>query len=603
MLYNSVGRLIWSERKRAKISEEELCKGICSRSLLHRLEIGERRCEKIMSDALLQRVGISADKFIYIMNPDEQDWLFLQEDLVDAVDRGNRKLTQPLLKKYYKMCARKCKLHKQFAYLCEVVLDWKNGLYTKGMLGKLEEAWEITMEDITMQEMSSCCLSLMECIIRMMYCRILEDMGEKEQAKEGYLQLLEYLEFKVDEEDRVKLYSQIAYRLMSYYLEVQDFQSAVELADKAVKLLKIRGRLFYMRKFLQVLLDYGSRSEDECRIYMVACDAIRWLYETYGVEEEEWVWNTHFGMAEVEFCGGLIRARRVAMGLTQEKLAEGICDAVTISRIECGKGAPKTQVLQKIMERIGMKEGGYEAINQIEQPEFFELANQISILLSFSKGEEAESLVEELDRRTKNKDKFVEQYIENVKAMALFIQKKMTPQEHFSRQWQALHLTMPYLGKKQQKEWRFSRQEVGIATSLSYSCEDMGKEEEILELLYDIKNHYEKKPFQLVHYIAGYEVVTRNIGNLLGNKGEYAEAIEIADKGIAMTLKAGRGLVMSLLLYDCGWDMEQLWETGKYTKKESLYYVKASVALNLLFYGESKSQFFVDHLKKYYFTT
>ena len=121
MLYNSVGRLLWCERTRAGISAEVLCRGICSRTFLQRLESGERRCEKMISDALLQRVGVSSDKFIYIMNPDEQDWLLLQEKLIRTVDEGDRESTLLLLQEYREMTAKKCKLHLQFSVLCEEI--------------------------------------------------------------------------------------------------------------------------------------------------------------------------------------------------------------------------------------------------------------------------------------------------------------------------------------------------------------------------------------------------------------------------------------------------------------------------------------------------
>ncbi len=600
MLNNSVGRLIWCERTRAGVSAETLCRGICSRTFLQRLENGERRCEKIMSDALLQRVGVSVDKFIYIMNPEEQDWLLLQEKLIQAVDEGDRERTIPLLQKYQELTAKKCKLHRQFSGLCEVVLEWKNGMYSQEMLNQLEQAWQVTMGNIDMKNMAEFPLSLMECIIRMMYCRIQEDMGEQEEAAKGYSQLLEYLEARMDEEDRVKLYSQIAYRVVKYYLKKQDLKAAVDLAGKAVTLLKVRGRLFYMRRFLEVILLYGDKSEEEGIVYQEICDALKWLYAVYQVDEEEWVWNIHFGVAEIELCGDLVRARRKAMGISQEKLAEGICDAVTISRIECGKVSPKVQILHKIMERIGMKEGCYEAINPIEEPEFFELANRISILLSLSKGKEAEPLISELERRAKRTNKFVEQYIENIRSVALYMQDKITAQEHYDRQSAALHLTMPCSEKRGRGEWRFSRQEMSIVNAMSYSCEEIGKMEEVLFLLYEIKKQYENKPFPLIHYMAGYELTIRNIGNLLGNKKEYEKAIAMAKQGIFLGLKSGRGLMLALLLYDCGWDMEQLWNTGKYTSKESLPYIKASVALNLLFYGQEQSTFFIQHLQNLY---
>ncbi len=556
-----------------------------------------------MSDALLQRAGVSADKFIYIINPDEQDWMILQEKIIRTVYEGNREPVLLLLEEYNKLTQKKCRLHRQFSYLCEVVIDWKNGMHTAHMLDRLEQAWRITMGDIPMEEMAGCRFSLTECNIKMLYCRIQEDRGDGERAAEGYRQLLEYLETKVDEEDKTKLFSQAAYRLTVYYLERQEPQRAAAVAEKAVSVLKACGRLFYIRKFLKILLQYGNPPEGDRAVFREVCHSLEWLYDACQIEEEEHMCNICFGVSEVELCGDLIRARRKAMGMSQEKLAEGICDTVTISRIERGKVTPKTQILQKIMERIEMKEGCFEAAAQIERPELFGLADKIAVLLSLFNGKEAEPLIEELEirsRKADGTDKFAGQYIENVKALALLMQGKITAGEHYDRQWAAFHMTAPYFERKRQKEWRFSRQEVNIANALSYSCEEAGKAEEVLGLLYDIKNQYEHKPFGLLHYIAGYVPTIRNIGKLLGNMGEHEKAVEIAKQGILMGLQTGRGTVLGLLLYDCGMNMERLWKAGLGAEEEGFHYIKASAALNLFFYGKEKSMIFVEHLKNQY---
>lgn len=92
----------------------------------------------------------------------------------------------------------------------------------------------------------------------------------------------------------------------------------------------------------------------------------------------------------------------------------------------------------------------------------------------------------------------------------------------------------------------------------------------------------------------------RNLGNLLGNTGRYEEAIRTADKGALLGLQAGRGATLSTTLYDIGWDMEQMWETGEYTKKESLLYVKASYALNCLMGTKSTRDFLKEHIQRLY---
>ena len=47
----------------------------------------------------------------------------------------------------------------------------------------------------------------------------------------------------------------------------------------------------------------------------------------------------------------VIKLTRKAMGLTQEELSEGICEVVTLSRIENGHTSVKRSTYKKLMEK------------------------------------------------------------------------------------------------------------------------------------------------------------------------------------------------------------------------------------------------------------
>lgn len=602
---NQIGKLIGYERMRAGIIEDDLCKGLCSRSFLGRVEAGERDCEKILADALLQRAGVSADKFVYMINPEEQDWLLLRENLILAVESGDMKVAAPLMVRYRRKTEKRSRLHRQLLLLLQVILEWKNGGNKEEMQQKLKEAWRITVPDATMDEIrnpkaANPYLTLTELVLVMMRYRIMEEQGKTVQAAVGYEKLLRHMEQFTDEEDRVKLYPQIAYRLAGIRLKEDMVQPALEVAQKAIELLKVRGRLFYLRQLLEIVCEYGEMEPAEKAELEEIITSLKWLYTQYGVNDEPWIWNIPFGMAEVELAGNLIKSRRKVLGLSQEKLSEDICSSVSLSRIECGKVAPKRECFAKLMERVGMTGSRFENVVQMEQPELMELAVRISVLLSHSKGEEAEPLIQELEKRVKNPDKFTKQYLLNVKALALFNQGKIAVDDYFELQKEALYLTVPRVPFEKLESWNFSRQEVNIINAISYACSDLKNEKLVIDYLEMIGRQYENRPFGLQHYVIGYELTMRNLGNLLGNIAHYEDAIVMADKGIVAGLQSGRGAILNITVYDRGWDMEHLWEKGIYSTKESLQYVKASYALNKLFGRKIDCDFLEKHLIEKY---
>ena len=599
---NQIGKLIEYERVKAEINLQELCRGLCSHTFLIRIEAGERACEKILADALLQRAGVSADKMVYMVSPEEQEWLLLREELFVAVEEGTRDTAERLLEEYKRLTEKKSELHHQIVLFAEAMLIYQTGKDKEHILTKLQEAWEVTSDGVPLTEAGNVYMALTELVIAMMDARIREDLGRTEEAADGYGRLLAYLEVHVDEEDRVKLYPQIAYRLAKLYLNKGEKKRAVELAEKSVALLRIRGRLFYLRQFLELLELHGKRTNREKKILREIGEALHWVYAKYEITEESWDWRLPFELTQVEIYRKLIRDRREAMDLTLEQLAENICDWGTISRIERGVRTPKRRISRKLLERVGRTGDSVEWFLQVGRPELLDLAVQINGLLSFSKGAEVEPLIDELEAKMKKPNKFTRQYLIHVKALALFNQNKINIKEYTRLQEEALFLTMPQLDEQRMAKWCFSPCEMDIINCLSYSYEKLGRTEDILRLLRLLQRQLEESSFSLKYNVIGYELTMRNLGNVLGNAGQYRVAMDASDKAIRVGLRAGRGNVVRIALYDYGWDMEQLWNDGTYTPKASLPYIKASWALDLLFGSKENHEFNEKHMKKYYGT-
>lgn len=602
---NQIGKLINYERNRAGMTLKELSRGLCSRAFLMRVETGERTCDKMIADALLQRAGVSADKFSHLLSPKEQLLLMLREQMLSAVERGNEAEARELIARYRRKAERKGKLHKQLLLLAQVMLDWKCGGKTETMQESLAEAWDITMGGSLMEDMVSgkkkdMGMTLTEFVLLMMHYRLLEEQGDLTRASAGYAWLLSHLERFSDVGDRAKLYPQIAYRRMLLLMKEGKTEEAVQLAKKGVELLQEEGRLFYLTKFLRFILEHDGDTPERSEKLKEILESIEWVYRKYKVEEKEWVWNIPYGVAGLELFGNIIRSRRKVLGMSQEELADGICDPVSISRIEQGKVAPKKQVYQKLLARVGMTGDRYESTIQVERPELLAEADKACTLMTLARNEEAEKILDELERKMEGTDKFSMQYVKSTKAAALYNQGKITAQEHSRLQEEALYLTVPRVGLEKMAEWSFSLQEARTTNLLTASYDKDGRREEGIALLEILKRQYEEKPFPLDYYVACYEVTMLNLGDLLGNAGRYEEAIAASEEAIWLGLNAERGAILLSVLYDIGWDMEQLWESGVYTKKESLPYVKASYALRQLFETQESCEFIKEHVKKLY---
>lgn len=189
----------------------------------------------------------------------------------------------------------------------------------------------------------------------------------------------------------------------------------------------------------------------------------------------------------------------------------------------------------------------------------------------------------------------------HAKALTLGNQGKLSLEKKREMYCEALYLTLPH--KKTTKElrkWYFTMAEVSSANSLAQAEDRLGNGEKYIELLYIIKKQYEEKFLGLQHYARRYELTCPTLGDLLGNAGRYEEGIEAEHDGIRIALMCGLEAILSGALYDCGWNMEHLWESGKVTKKESLYYMRASYSLEALFGRKKDKEFVKKHIEEMY---
>ena len=105
-------------------------------------------------------------------------------------------------------------------------------------------------------------------------------------------------------------------------------------------------------------------------------------------------------MKEV-YIGSIIRKRRQELGLTQEQLCRGICETVTLSRIENGKQTPSRSKLNALLQRLGMPGERYYALLSEQEMKISNLQTEIVSCNVLGQREQGLKKLDELEQQGK----------------------------------------------------------------------------------------------------------------------------------------------------------------------------------------------------------
>lgn len=148
MEQNTVGKMIRYYRNRVGLSQEIICKGICSVATLSRIEWEERYIDLMTTQTLLERLGIEINCFEMVL--DEKDFkLFKLREQIEKDFNGKKYLlVQQNLNRYRKLINEKQVLHQQFCSYMDVKLEFVQGHIDIDLKEKIKAALKYTQKDI-----------------------------------------------------------------------------------------------------------------------------------------------------------------------------------------------------------------------------------------------------------------------------------------------------------------------------------------------------------------------------------------------------------------------------------------------------------------------
>lgn len=278
-----------------------------------------------------------------------------------------------------------------------------------------------------------------------------------------------------------------------------------------------------------------------------------------------------------KILGARIKKARLAKGLTQAKLAEGICTQAQISNIEKGTNNdnPSSHTLFLLSEKLDTSMsylyGQDNAFHgNVQDVEFDELRGIINRIKSRRDYETLNYIIKHELENFNNTDEFFNQYLQWHKALVVYYV------EHNFEKAESLILNALNINVGEES-LRTTTQKIRVKMSYSNFLMNQERHDEAKVLLDECMNDYK----QLVHYnsmsfelLELHNYLILNLSNIYFNQQKYEEILELISKGIEQSNKYNSMVSLGDFYY-------QIALANKRLNHLDLYFINVDKALTI----------------------
>ncbi len=239
--------------------------------------------------------------------------------------------------------------------------------------------------------------------------------------------------------------------------------------------------------------------------------------------------------------GEYIKQERIRQGITQEQLCEGICEPITISRMENGKQIPSYTRICTFLQRLGLPDDQYFALLNQNELEIKTLQDEIRadiVRFERSTSEKRHDIrktglqkLEKLEKLAKPDERIIRQYIFAMKISFGKPNRPYSLDEEFKLTLEALHITIPNFDFEEINRGLYSLDEstlINLLANIYVNMEQLNQAIDIYrQLLRYVQKHYRKLP----RYGRKLILIAHNYTRTLFIAGRYDDALEIATLG------------------------------------------------------------------------
>lgn len=607
-----IRQLIRNICKDQKITARNLCMNICSESYFSEFLKNQKSMNKITTDFLLQRLGLSEGDFEYYLSPKESKNLNMRYKIIELIEKEDILNAEGAIEEYEKTVEVNDKLNKRFILLMKARLSFLRNEPNEKIYLSLKEAVEITIPKFEDKALDRFLLSynelffIIECIsYKEKMC--IDNKLDDEHCQQQYYKIIKYIE-KRDFDDiiKAKLYSKVACLFARKQLINKKYELVVEICNKAMEYLRKSQKLYYIEDIMEykglalegIINSYNNNclenklNEKDLISYQELYEenkkqrkCILELFEEYNLSTEPYEWYPLNNSRELYSIGEIVKLRRKMFNMSKAKLAKLAGTTVrTISRIEEGETSPYSIITKEIFANLGIL-GEYQSyVFDCDNYKAYKLEKELTNSLVLGKYEKAFKILKKFKNCIDVSSKLNRQYLGHKETNIMHKLKQIDDEEAIDRYIEALELTLPINSVFDNTKKHFTKREIMLILNIGIIYKDLKDYENAIKWFKWCENYYKDIAYDISTYIITYELIMTLYESLLGDIGDYDKSNEVAKKALYECLKCRRGNFIAGLLYSSVWNMKEKAKiSGKkmQTNQLALYKNKLEKALTI----------------------
>ena len=562
-------------RKGKNVTLEQLAWGLCSVSMLKRIEEGERLPDKMLRDRLLDRLGLVNDGFEDFMWPKEYILWKERQELLRTIEDNDVEKAEQIIYRYEQENTDKNKIESQFYLAMKSQVMQYQDAGQEELRAVFRRALDCTLPGSGIDQWKESLLAVQEWNLLLEYIRWGGDVGQIPTGSKDTYQAAAYEAVMsaiqgsvMDSYCCVKIYPKAAYYLCLEWMKKpvaeRPYDRMLQVCDSAVEMLRSTKRMFYLYELLEIM-ERALEGFDSLQPELLT-QVREWrgilaeLYQKYGIPERMGNCVYLYWQTKNYNIGELVRMRREMLGMSTGELCGGICHEKTLRRLENGEVRTQREIVEEMLERLGLSPEYQRQRIVTDNYEVLVLYDAVCKALNNRDMEMMDRTLSQMKKMLSMDLVINRQEIECFESLYLWHSGKITQQECVCRLRRILEYTVPLKRIKQSQERYLSYGEMVYLYNVADKI-DGEEKDSLIGMMQDICEKLVSENGVRAH-ISIYELIMQSVASHLGNKEEYDRSDEITDRIMREGLMARRMTMLDVCVYNNLWNrLERLKES------------------------------------------